>query len=86
MQLSAPGLPAHWGRVFLFHGLCGWGREVGRAAPGAPRPLQMPGLRIMTAGVRSWLWPCVFWQGGLCVVGQARALGDVCGPCLPRAG
>lgn len=48
--------------------------------------MQMPGLRIMTAGVGSWLWPRVFWQGGLCVVGQARALGEVSGPCLPRAG
>lgn len=51
---------AQRGRVFLFHGLCGWGREVGRATPGAPRPLQTPGLRIMTAGIGSWLWPVLF--------------------------
>ena len=60
VRLSAPGLPAQWGRVFLFHGLCGWGREVGRAVPGAPRPLQTPGLRTVTAGVGSWLWPVLF--------------------------
>lgn len=51
---------AQRGHVFLFHRLCGWGREVGGATPGAPRPLQTLGLRIMTAGIGSWLWPVLF--------------------------